>query len=356
MASVARARHGAGVTGAAPPTRRTRRIVRGRNSNLIDGRGNRVTIPSVAQQGLRPGCTTPSSPGHAAPEGTPRTMAIEFVLNGATQRVEPRPGETFLETLRERCGITSLKDGCSPQGQCGCCVALVDGLPKTTCAMPARVADGKHIVTLDGLPADERKQIADSFAAAAGLQCGFCIPGIALRAKAITDRDPSADARCDRARARRAPVPLHRLREDHRRDRAARGGQARRADPAGVHRRTRRPAAGARSRAAQTTLGERPFVDDLAVPGMLHGALVLSPHPRARVMRIDTARARALPGVHRGRDRRRRTRRALVRPALQRLAGFRRRGRRGALRRRRARRRRGGRPPHGARRRRSSST
>jgi aerobic-type carbon monoxide dehydrogenase small subunit (CoxS/CutS family) len=118
-------------------------------------------------------------------------MTIEFLLNGTTHRVEPRPDESFLETLRERGGITSLKDGCSPQGQCGCCVALVDGLPKTTCAMPARVANGKHIGTLDGLPAAERKQIADCFAATAGQQCGFCIPGIALRAKAITDRDPA---------------------------------------------------------------------------------------------------------------------------------------------------------------------
>ena len=117
-------------------------------------------------------------------------MPIEFVLNGTPHRVEPRPGENLLETLRERCGITSLKDGCSPQGQCGCCVALVNGSPKATCAVPARTANGKHIVTLDGLPAAERKQIADSFAAAAGLQCGFCIPGIALRAKVITDRDP----------------------------------------------------------------------------------------------------------------------------------------------------------------------
>ncbi|HYN60899.1 MAG TPA: (2Fe-2S)-binding protein, partial [Rubrivivax sp.] len=80
-------------------------------------------------------------------------MMIEFVLNAAAQRVDTRADEWFLHTLRERCGITSLKDGCSPQGQCGACVALVDGVPKTTCAMRARVADGKHIVTLDGLPA-----------------------------------------------------------------------------------------------------------------------------------------------------------------------------------------------------------
>lgn len=57
--------------------------------------------------------------------------------------------------------------------------------------MRARVAHGKQVVTLDGLPTAERRQIAACFAATAGLQCGFCLPGIALRAKSITDRDPA---------------------------------------------------------------------------------------------------------------------------------------------------------------------
>ena len=123
-------------------------------------------------------------------------MTIEFVLNGSLRRVEARADEWFIETLRERCGIKSIKDGCSPQGQCGCCLVLVDGHPKTTCAMPARAANGKHIVTLEGLSDDERAQISGAFTASAGLQCGFCIPGIALRAKSITDRDatPTRDA------------------------------------------------------------------------------------------------------------------------------------------------------------------
>ncbi len=225
-------------------------------------------------------------------------MPIEFVLNGITHQVEPRPGESFLETLRERCGITSLKDGCSPQGQCGCCVALVDGLPKTTCAMPARVAHGKHIVTLDGLSAGERQQIADCFASAAGQQCGFCIPGIALRAKSITDRDPSPTRE---AIARALDVHLCRC-----------TGYVKIIDAiellAAAKRGAPIPAACTDGRvgqpltrvaSVQTTLGDRPFVDDLAVPGMLHGALSLSPHPRARVLRIDTTRARALAGVRR---------------------------------------------------------
>jgi xanthine dehydrogenase molybdenum-binding subunit len=223
-------------------------------------------------------------------------MTIEFVLNGSPQRVETRPDEWFVHTLRERCGITSLKDGCSPQGQCGACVALVDGVPKTTCAMRARVAEGKQIVTLEGLPAAERQQIADSFTAVAGLQCGFCIPGIALRAKAITDRDrePTREAiaaaldvhlcRCTgyvkiidaiqilAAAKRGVPIP-----------------------PPCTDGRVGQPLA--RVGIAPAAMGERPFVDDLRLPGMLHGALVLSPHPRARVRRIDTSRARALPGV-----------------------------------------------------------
>ena len=223
-------------------------------------------------------------------------MKIEFVLNGTPRQEEVRDDEWFLHTLRDRCGITSLKDGCSPQGQCGCCVALVDGHPKTTCAMRAKVAHGKSIVTLDGLPAAERQQITDCFAATAGLQCGFCIPGIALRAKAITDREtePTREAiaqaldlhlcRCTgyvklidavqllAAAKRGAPIP-----------------------PAGTDGRVGQSLS--RYGAAKTVMGERPFVDDLYLPGMLFGALVLSPHPRARVVSIDTSRALALPGV-----------------------------------------------------------
>jgi selenium-dependent xanthine dehydrogenase len=224
-------------------------------------------------------------------------MAIEFNLNGTQRRLETRPDEWFLETLRERCGITSLKDGCSPQGQCGCCVVLVDGQPKTTCAMRARVADGKRIVTLEGLPPEERQQIADSFASTAGLQCGFCIPGIALRAKAITDREPSPSRE---AIARALDVHLCRCTGYVKIiDAIERLAAAKRGAPipaASTDGRVGQPLA--RVGAVPAVLGERPFVDDLALPRMLHGALTLSAHARARVVRIDTTRARALAGVH----------------------------------------------------------
>ncbi|MBP9947923.1 MAG: 2Fe-2S iron-sulfur cluster binding domain-containing protein, partial [Vicinamibacteria bacterium] len=78
-------------------------------------------------------------------------MTLEFTLNGRPVVVDPRDDESLLETLRDRCGIRSTKDGCSPQGQCGCCLAIVGGRAVTTCAMPASKAAGLEILTLEGL-------------------------------------------------------------------------------------------------------------------------------------------------------------------------------------------------------------
>jgi len=115
---------------------------------------------------------------------------VQFTLNGREIRVEADAGESLLDTLRNRCGIRSTKDGCSPQGQCGCCLALIDGKPKVTCASKTEKTAGKSIVTLEGVSEEERALLSKAFVAAAGLQCGFCTPGLALRAKAIIDANP----------------------------------------------------------------------------------------------------------------------------------------------------------------------
>jgi xanthine dehydrogenase molybdenum-binding subunit len=223
-------------------------------------------------------------------------MLIDFTLNGTRHRVAVRQDESLLEILRERCGITSLKSGCSPEGRCGCCLALVNGVPKTTCAMSPAYANGKHILTLEGLDDAERDEIAAAFTAAAGLQCGFCIPGMALRAKAITDEDPAPtreaiaqalDTHLCRCTGYVKIVDAIELLAE-----SKRGGHI----PAPcTDGRVGQPLA--RIGSANTVLGLKPFVDDTVLPGMLHGAVALSPHARARVLRIDTTRARALPGV-----------------------------------------------------------
>ena len=224
-------------------------------------------------------------------------MAVEFKLNGKAVRIEPAPGESLLEALRERLGTTSVKDGCSPQGQCGCCLALVNGEPKVSCAMGADGCGGKDIVTLEGLTAEERDQTARAFVTAAGLQCGFCIPGIALRAKHLLDKNPSP-TRADIAKA----IDVHLCRCT---------GYAKILDAIELLAKLRRGEATAepgqdgrvgeslaRYKGRELVLGERPYVADMVREGMLHGALLLSPYARARVLRIDTSRATALPGVH----------------------------------------------------------
>jgi len=221
---------------------------------------------------------------------------ITFELNGTRRQQELRPGQSLLEVLRGSMKCTSLKDGCAPQGQCGCCLALIDGNPKNSCAVPAEKVDGKSVLTLEGVSESERKLYADAFQAAAGLQCGFCTPGLVLRTKWLADKG-GALSRAEIAKALdghlcrctgyvkiveavelvlaarregRHPVPV---------------------EEGGVGARLKRYQGG------ELAVGARPFVADLEVPGLLHGAVVLSSHARARVVKIDVERARAQAGV-----------------------------------------------------------
>ena len=94
-------------------------------------------------------------------------------------------GASLLEVLRDRLGARSPKDGCAPQGQCGCCTVLVDGQPRVACVTPARRVAGRTVTTLDGLPEEERAIWAEAFASTGASQCGFCTPGIIVRLAAL---------------------------------------------------------------------------------------------------------------------------------------------------------------------------
>jgi xanthine dehydrogenase molybdenum-binding subunit len=223
-------------------------------------------------------------------------MTLRFSLNGRPCAIEPEPGESLLDALRERCGVTSVKDGCQPQGQCGACLALIDGAPLTSCAVDATRAEGKSVLTVEGLSHGEREAAAKAFVSAAGLQCGFCIPGIVLRAKHLLDRDPNpsrdAIARALDGHLCRCTGYVKIVDAVELMARAWRGEPI--PEPQGDGhigqplRRWQAPA---------LALGERPYVADMTREGLLHGAFTLSPHARARVLAIDTAKARALAGV-----------------------------------------------------------
>ncbi len=112
-------------------------------------------------------------------------------------------GASLLEALRDRLGIRSPKDGCSPQGQCGCCTVLVDGAPRVACVTPLGRVAGRRVTTVEGLADDERGSWAEAFAATGASQCGFCTPGIIVRLSALAARAarPDDDAAVERALA-----------------------------------------------------------------------------------------------------------------------------------------------------------
>ena len=245
---------------------------------------------------------------------------IRFTLNGKAAEANYEPGMHLLEVLREECGVVSAKNGCAPEGACGCCLVMIDGRPALSCLRKPEQMEGSEVVTLEGLPEETRRTIAEAFVLEGGVQCGYCIPGIVVRAASLIDHGKSSDreavvkaldghlCRCTgyariidaiqtagEAMSRGGALPLeprrhHFFGEDF--------GLSR--DPAFAE--SAKPGSGighsiARQGGVAQALGEKPFVDDMRVPDMLHGAMVLTKHARARVVRIQTDRARAMPGV-----------------------------------------------------------
>jgi xanthine dehydrogenase small subunit len=129
------------------------------------------------------------------PDGPPLPdrppLPLSFDLDGRSVTV-PDDGTSLLEVLREQLAVRSLKDGCSPQGQCGCCTVLVDGQPRVACVTPARRVRGRSITTLDGLPEPERRAWGEAFCATGASQCGFCTPGIVMRLHGLRARGVDA--------------------------------------------------------------------------------------------------------------------------------------------------------------------
>ena len=126
---------------------------------------------------------------------------LTFTLDGAPVEVEIHDGETLLSVLRERLAIVTVKDGCAPQGQCGCCTVLVDGDARVSCVTPAVRVAGRSVTTLAGLDGDVRSTLADAFVATGGSQCGFCTPGIIVRLAALAAKGKTAPTDVDRALA-----------------------------------------------------------------------------------------------------------------------------------------------------------
>ncbi|MDP6901837.1 MAG: molybdopterin-dependent oxidoreductase [Acidimicrobiales bacterium] len=215
-----------------------------------------------------------------------------FQLNGQGVVVS-EDHEHLLGALRDELGVISAKDGCAPSGQCGACTVLVGDKARVACQTSLERINGENITTLEGFDEVELQRYCDTFAAHGALQCGFCIPGILVRAKALIEKKGEALTRDESARHLGAHlcrctgyIKILDAIQD-----LATGVVPEPQPPKGVGSR------GTKYEADVLAAGARPFIDDMQVDGLLHGALKLSDHARADILGIRTEAALSIEGV-----------------------------------------------------------
>lgn len=118
---------------------------------------------------------------------------IRLTVNEKDYEIAVRPNQTLADLIREEIGLTGTKKGCEV-GECGTCTVILDGKPVNSCLVLAAQADGRTVLTIEGLETDEGLHpIQQAFVDKGAIQCGFCTPGMILSAKNLLDRNPGAD-------------------------------------------------------------------------------------------------------------------------------------------------------------------
>ena len=217
-----------------------------------------------------------------------------FTVNGKSVSTDKE--EKLITFLREELLLTSVKNGCS-EGACGTCTILIDGKATKACVQKTSKMEGRSVVTCEGLTEREKDVYAYAFTHCGAVQCGFCTPGMVMSAKGLIDAspDPSREevrfalrnniCRCTGYKKIEDAVLLA--------ARIFREGEAVPHEDFSGRVGENLPRVDAPAKA----LGVAEYTDDIHLPGMLHGGAVRSEYPRAIVKSIDTAEARALPGV-----------------------------------------------------------
>ncbi|MEG0767263.1 MAG: 2Fe-2S iron-sulfur cluster-binding protein, partial [Clostridia bacterium] len=213
-------------------------------------------------------------------------------INGIAHTVDDDP--RLIDYLRDTLRLTSVKDGCSA-GACGACTVLCDGKKTKACVSKVSRFAGCHLLTVEGLSTRERAVYTYAFAEAGAVQCGYCIPGMVLSAKALLDENktPSRSqikqaiagniCRCTGYQKIEDAILLAALwfREEREIPAARERGQI------GEHLQ--------RIDAAEKVNGTGCFTDDIVLPGMIYAKALRSRYPRARIVKIDVEQARKHP-------------------------------------------------------------
>ena len=138
-------------------------------------------------------------------------MEISFTLNGSPRVVSIRPAERLLDTLRQTLGLTGTKEGCG-EGECGACTVLLDGLPANSCLIPTFQCRGQEIETIESVSPDQ----LDALHSSGATQCGACTPGVVMTALWVVRNSGAPRQPLPPGSDGRQPLPLHRIRWDHR--------------------------------------------------------------------------------------------------------------------------------------------
>ena len=116
---------------------------------------------------------------------------IPLIVNGSSVSVVADGETPLLDALRNHLGLKGTKFGCGLE-QCGCCMVLIDGKPEKSCGKSLAAVAGKAIVTIEGMGTPDRPHpLQQAFLDEQAGQCGYCLPGILISAKALLDRNPS---------------------------------------------------------------------------------------------------------------------------------------------------------------------
>lgn len=117
---------------------------------------------------------------------------LTLKVNGEVKRIlNVEPSKTLADVLRDRLGLTGTKIGCN-EGSCGACTVLIDGVPTLSCMTLAHLAEGKEIMTIEGLACGNRLHpIQEAFVEERGFACGYCTPGMIMSTKALLEKNPN---------------------------------------------------------------------------------------------------------------------------------------------------------------------
>ncbi|HDN80014.1 MAG TPA: 2Fe-2S iron-sulfur cluster binding domain-containing protein, partial [Chloroflexi bacterium] len=227
---------------------------------------------------------------------------ISLTVNGIPYEIEVEPDTTLLEVLRDHLHLTGTKNGCG-EGVCGACTVIVNGRAVRSCTYKALKADGAQIETIEGLAKDGKLHpLQKAFVDYGAIQCGFCTPGMIMAAKALLDRNPNPTdeeiikalggnlCRCTGYSSilKAIKAAASELRGE---------GYIPPSLPEGVKPLRVVSNLTPKPEAVLKATGKAIFAADLYFKGMLYAKVLRSKHPHARLVRVDTSKAKAHPGV-----------------------------------------------------------